>query len=123
MCNHLNDLDPLSLLKHFKKSQLAFISKRENDEKFIVGKLMHKILCQPINRENDREALKTIVKCIQILKEDKASIAVFPEGYTSRDGNCILSAAVCSKLPRRPMCLSWSAPFRIPNMFSATPNI
>ena len=86
VCNHLNDLDPLSLLKHFKKSQLAFISKRENDEKFIVGKLMHKILCQPINRENDREALKTIVKCIQILKEDKASIAVFPEGYTSRDG-------------------------------------
>ena len=28
VCNHLNDLDPLSLLKHFKKSQLAFISKR-----------------------------------------------------------------------------------------------
>ena len=90
VCNHLNDLDPLSLLKHFKKSQLAFISKRENDEKFIVGKLMHKILCQPINRENDREALKTIVKCIQILKDDKASIAVFPEGGTNKTSDPLL---------------------------------
>ena len=37
------------------------------------------------NRENDREALKTILKCIQIIKEDKASIAVFPEGYIYPD--------------------------------------
>ena len=48
---------------------------------------MHKIQCQLINRENDREALKTILKCIQILKEDKASIGVFPEGgILSEDG-------------------------------------
>jgi 1-acyl-sn-glycerol-3-phosphate acyltransferase len=86
VCNHLNDIDPPVLLKCFKKSQLAFISKRENQSLFIVGPLMHKILCQPINRENDREALKTILRCIQIIKEDKASIAVFPEGYTSMDG-------------------------------------
>lgn len=85
VCNHLNDLDPVTLLEFFKKSQLAFISKRENSTMFMVGNLMHKLQCQLINRENDREALKTILKCIQILKEDKASIAVFPEGYTSRD--------------------------------------
>ena len=86
VCNHINDLDPVTLLAFFPKSQLAFISKRENDTRFLVGPLMRKLLCQPINRENDREALKTILKCIQILKEDKASIAVFPEGYTSLDG-------------------------------------
>ena len=85
VCNHLNDLDPVVLLHYFSKSQLSFISKRENSTMFIVGKVMHKIRCQLINRENDREALKTIVKCIQMLKADEASIAVFPEGYTSRD--------------------------------------
>ena len=47
---------------------------------------MHKILCQPIDRENDRAALKTILKCISLLKEDKCSMCVFPEGYTSKDG-------------------------------------
>ena len=30
VCNHINDLDPVTLLALFPKSQLAFISKREN---------------------------------------------------------------------------------------------
>ena len=85
VCNHIDNLDPAFLLTCFRDSQLAFISKREVQKFFLVGKLMHKLLCQPINRENDREALKTILKCIQILKEDKASIAVFPEGYIHKD--------------------------------------
>ena len=86
VCNHIHDLDPVTLLGFFRKSQLAFITKRENMSMFLVGKLMHKILCQPLNRENDREALKTILKCVELIKEDLASVAVFPEGYTSRDG-------------------------------------
>ncbi len=85
VCNHLSLLDPVMLLAYFRKSQLAFISKRENDSMFLVGKLMHKMLCQLINRENDREALKTIISCIRIIQEDKASIAVFPEGYIHGD--------------------------------------
>ena len=80
MCNHQNESDPGILLHYFKKSQLAFISKKENNSMFAVGKFMHKVLCQLVNRENDREALKTILKCIQLLKEDKVSIAAFPEG-------------------------------------------
>lgn len=85
VCNHLHDTDPIVLLWAFRNSQLAFISKRENDVKFIVGPFLRKILCQPINRENDREALKTILKCIKLIKEDEVSIGVFPEGYCSKD--------------------------------------
>ena len=85
VCNHLSILDPVILLHFFSDSQLAFISKRENDSMFIVGKLMHKLLAQCINRENDREALKTILNCIKLLKEDEASVGVFPEGYISKD--------------------------------------
>ena len=86
VCNHINDLDPVTLLAYFKKSQLAFISKRENTTMFMVGKFMHKLMCQLINRENDREALKTILTCIRLIQEDEVSVAVFPEGYTSMDG-------------------------------------
>lgn len=85
VCNHTSNADPVILLRYFRKSQLTFISKRENRDMFIVGKMMHMIQCQLINRENDREALKTILKCVQILKEDKASVAVFPEGYINDD--------------------------------------
>ena len=80
VCNHQNESDPGILLHFFKKNQLAFISKKENRDMFVVGKMMHKTLCQLVNRENDREALKTILKCIQLIKEDKVSIGVFPEG-------------------------------------------
>lgn len=85
VCNHLNEMDPVVLVHCFRNSQLAFISKMENRSMFIVGKLMHKIQCQLINRENDREALKTILKCVEIIREDRASIAVFPEGYIKPD--------------------------------------
>ena len=86
VCNHLYDLDPGIPLTVFPKAQLAFISKKENLQMPIIGPLMLKIQCQLIDRENDRAALKTILKCISILKEDKASIAVFPEGRIVQDG-------------------------------------
>ncbi len=85
VCNHLHDTDPVVLLWAFRNSGLAFISKREVDGMFLVGPFLHKILGQPINRENDREALKTILNCIRLIKEDKASVGVFPEGYVSKD--------------------------------------
>ena len=85
VCNHNSNADPVLLLHAFRNSQLAFISKRENSTMFLVGKVMHKLMCQLVNRENDREALKTILKCIQLLKEDKVSMGIFPEGYIHKD--------------------------------------
>jgi len=85
VCNHLFELDPVFLLKVFPQMKLAFISKREVDNMFLVGKFLHKIMGQPINRENDREALKTILNCVRLLKEDMNSVAVFPEGYIKPD--------------------------------------
>ena len=83
--NHLADLDPGVFFTVFPKNQLAFIAKKEVRDMPIIGVLMRRILCQFVNRENDREALKTILKCISILKENKANVAVFPEGRKSTD--------------------------------------
>lgn len=85
VCNHLHDIDPAFLLRCFKKSQLAFIAKREVRDMFLVGKVLPMLLCSLVNRENDREALKTIIRCIKLIKEDKVSVAVFPEGYIRPD--------------------------------------
>ena len=85
VCNHLHEADPVVLLKYFPKSQVAFIGKREPKDMFLIGPLMHKMMCQLINRENDREALKTILECIRLIKEDEVSIGVFPEGYIMPD--------------------------------------
>ncbi len=85
VCNHNSFSDPGILLHYFRSSQLAFISKKENRSLFAIGKIMHAMLCQLIDREDDRSALKTILRCVELLKADKASIAVFPEGATNHD--------------------------------------
>ncbi len=85
VCNHLALVDPVMLLSCFRKSQLAFVAKQESKKMFLVGKLMPKILCQYINRENDREALKTIISCVRLIGEDAVSIGVFPEGRITGD--------------------------------------
>ncbi|MBQ6889581.1 MAG: 1-acyl-sn-glycerol-3-phosphate acyltransferase [Oscillospiraceae bacterium] len=85
VCNHLNEMDPVILFHYFRKHRLVFGSKRENATMFLVGKLMHKIRCPLINRENDREALKAILRCIELLKEDTVSIGIFPEGHITDD--------------------------------------
>ena len=85
VCNHNCDLDPAPILYALPGRQLAFIAKKEVRDFYLIGSFLHKIQGQFINRENDREALKTIIKCIQIIKEDKGSVAVFPEGRISED--------------------------------------
>ena len=51
---------------------------------------MREVLCLPLDRDNDREALKAILKAIQFLREDKCSIAVFPEGGTNKTAEPLL---------------------------------
>lgn len=84
--NHLHEMDIPSIYFPFEHDQLSFVSKRENQDMFVVGKVMHQLICPLLNRENDREALKTILKCIQLIKDDEVSLCIFPEGHTSDDG-------------------------------------
>lgn len=86
MCNHQSIADPVLLMEAFPDADIAYISKMENRDMFLVGKVMHRLMCQLIDRDNDRQALKVILKCIQLLKDDAVSIGVFPEGYCTLDG-------------------------------------
>ena len=87
--NHIADVDPAIFLYCLPRARLAFISKRENEKIYMINKYMHAIQCQSINRENDREALKTILKTVEILREGDHSMGVFPEGYESRTGELL----------------------------------
>ena len=89
VCNHLSLLDVVAMVWKLRGMGLTFITKQENMDMFIIGNLMGKIQCLPLNRENDREALKTILKAIAIVKEDKASMGLFPEGTRSVSGKLL----------------------------------
>ena len=78
--NHRSNYDPIVTGWVLRNYGLAFISKPENLRIPIVGGLIHKCSFMAIDRENDREALKTILFAIDLLKRDAASVAVYPEG-------------------------------------------
>ena len=82
--NHLDNIDPVVFYYCFPKSQMAFVGKKETKNMFLVNKVMPKLLCPTIDRENDREALKSILRCISLLKNDTVSIAIFPEGRINK---------------------------------------
>lgn len=90
VCNHRFFIDPLIFYYAMPWADLAFIAKKEAFKIPVVSQVMHEVLCLPIDRDNDREALKTILKAIELLKQNKASIAVFPEGGTNRTGEMLL---------------------------------
>ena len=106
VCNHQHDFDPAVIVSAFPDADLGFIGKKEIYTTMpFVAKAMHRLRSLPIDRENDREAAKTIIKAINTIKEDKASIAIFPEGYVSKS---------CELLPFRNGCFKIALKANVP---------
>lgn len=101
VCNHLGIADPALLLYVFAKHRLSFITKKENEKLPVVAPIMHKILCQSIDRENDRASLKGIINAINLIKQDKSSVGIFPEGGVSKSGKLLRFRAGAFKIAQR----------------------
>lgn len=84
--NHRSGFDPLIVLNRLKKYDIAFISKPSNMVLPFIGRIAHGAGCLPIDRENDRNALVSILQAADYIKRDVCSIGIYPEGTRSRDG-------------------------------------
>ena len=80
VCNHRSKFDPILSWHIFAKENLSFISKPENFKVPIYGRLIHRCCFLPIDRENPRNAVKTINRAVDLIGRDVASVAVYPEG-------------------------------------------
>lgn len=84
--NHTSNFDPIVINRVLKKSKIIHVSKPENFKIPIAGPFVYRNCYLAIDRNNDRNALKTIIKCIKYINEDKFSIGIAPEG-TRNKGN------------------------------------
>lgn len=85
VCNHQQLFDPVIMFSVFPHAKLSFIGKKDIQYKMkFIAKAMRRLGCLFIDRENDREAAKTIVTAIRNLKEGPCSMGLFPEGYCSK---------------------------------------
>jgi 1-acyl-sn-glycerol-3-phosphate acyltransferase len=64
----------------FGDQQLSFISKPENFKVPVYGRLIHRLCFMAIDRENPRNAVKTINRAVDLINRDVANVAVYPEG-------------------------------------------
>ncbi len=78
--NHRSKFDPILTWLVFGDQQLAFISKPENFKVPVYGRLIHRLCFMAIDRENPRNAIKTINRAADLITRDVASVAVYPEG-------------------------------------------
>lgn len=84
VCNHRSGFDPIVTAAKLRDHDLAFISKDSNFKIPYGGKVMHKCGCLAMNRENNREALVTVKRATEMIKNDVLSMAIYPEGTRNR---------------------------------------
>ena len=78
--NHRSNFDPILSWHVMKEANLAFISKPENFEKPVMGKLVKRCGFLAIDRENPRNAIKTLMEAAERIKSGVFSIGLYPEG-------------------------------------------
>ena len=87
--NHRSAFDALTACWVLRKHGAAFIMKPGIMKIPIANVFLKRACFLSIDRENDREALKTIIKATQLVKADELSIAVYPEGTRNKGGGML----------------------------------
>ena len=80
VCNHRSNFDPLIAAWLLRRYPMAFVMKAQILKFPIAGPFAFQSGYIPIDRENDRAALKSILRAVAEIKNDGLSIGIFPEG-------------------------------------------
>jgi 1-acyl-sn-glycerol-3-phosphate acyltransferase len=101
VCNHRAALDPLVVISKFNKFNVSFISKPSNITIPVIGAMAYGAGTLPIDRENDREALKCILTAADYLKRGVCSLVIYPEGTRSKTEQLLPFHAGSFKIAQR----------------------
>ena len=88
--NHRSVFDPMVGLAYYKKYDLAFISKQENLKIPFVGRYIAAVGCLPLDRENPKNAVKTIRRAAENIKRGYANYGIYPEGWENKTSDPLL---------------------------------
>ena len=101
VCNHKSMFDPLVVMGAMKKYNISFISKPSNLKIPVAGPIAKRAGFLPIDRENNREALKTILKAADYLKKGICNMGIYPEGTRSKTSEMLPFHAGSFKIAQR----------------------
>ena len=101
VCNHRSGFDPVVIMRELREHKVSFIAKPSVMALPFIGKVAYGVGCLAIDRENDRNALKTIITAANYLKKGVCNMSVFPEGTRSRTGEMLPFHAGSFKIAQR----------------------
>ena len=87
--NHVSNYDPIITWHVFPKAKLSFISKAANFKLPWFGRFIRRCCFMDIDRENPRNAIVTINRAAELLKNQEVSIGVYPEGTRSKSAELL----------------------------------
>ena len=101
VCNHRSGFDPVVIMDRLAKEKISCIAKPSIMSLPVIGRVAHGIGCLAIDRDNDRNALKTILAAANYLKKGVCNICIFPEGTRSKSGELLPFHAGSFKIAQR----------------------
>ena len=90
VANHRSNFDPFIAMQVFRGTELVYICKPSIFRIPIAGAFVYQCGFLSLNREDNREGLKTIKRAIEILKEEQTAVAVYPEGTRNKTDASLL---------------------------------
>lgn len=104
VANHRGIFDAVLLCHTFRKDKFVAVSKPENFTLPVAGPWIKGMGHLSIDRENNRNALKTILKCIKYIEEDTYSIGICPEGTRNKGDGLLPFKSGCFKIASKAKC-------------------
>lgn len=102
--NHRSKFDNMIQALALKKEKLAFVSKIENFKIPIARRFIARNCYFPLERGNGRCAVKMLLESVRLIRENIASVGIFPEGTRSKDTKLLPVHPGCFKIAEKAKC-------------------
>ena len=101
--NHVSDFDPITAMYALRKRGLTFVTKKENADIPVGGRIILGSGCLSLDRSDDKQGLLVIRQAVRHIRAGEA-IGIYPEGTRSKTGELLPFRVGCFKAAQWAKC-------------------
>ena len=101
--NHRSDFDPITAMYALRKRGLTFVTKKENGDIPVGGRIIIGSGCLSLDRSDDKQGLLVIRQAVRRIRDGEA-IGIYPEGTRSKTGELLPFRMGCFKAAQWAKC-------------------
>ena len=101
--NHVSDFDPMTAMCALKRRGLTFVTKKENGDIPVAGRIILGSGCISLDRSDDKQGLVVIRQMVRRIRAGEA-IGIYPEGTRSKTGELLPFRVGCFKAAQWAKC-------------------